>query len=210
MSVSGNDLQPLVRVSDAARGLVREVRAGESDADRLALWLEVSGVSGPNYTYDLYFQALSDASPEDSVIHDDEVPLVILASSVDKVRGATLDVGADGGMVMINPNAPPAAPGIPPTGDLSGEVAQRVLAVLEQQVNPGIALHGGRADLVSVDEGTAFLALSGGCQGCGMARVTLSQGIEVAITEAVPEITSVVDVTDHAAGTDPYFEGAKK
>ncbi|HVL79983.1 MAG TPA: NifU family protein, partial [Actinomycetota bacterium] len=57
---------------------------------------------------------------------------------------------------------------------------------------------------------TAFLRLSGGCQGCGMAQVTLSQGIQVAITEAVPEIKQVVDVTDHAAGDSPYFQPAKK
>ena len=58
--------------------------------------------------------------------------------------------------------------------------------------------------------GTAYLRLGGGCQGCGMASVTLNQGIEVAITEAVPEIDDVVDVTDHASGSNPYFEPAKK
>jgi Fe/S biogenesis protein NfuA len=89
-------------------------------------------------------------------------------------------------------------------------VAQRVLSVLEQQINPSIAAHGGRADLVAIEEETAYLRLSGGCAGCGMAAVTLSQGIEVAIFDAVPEITSVVDVTDHAAGANPYYEAAKK
>ena len=59
-------------------------------------------------------------------------------------------------------------------------------------------------------DSTAYLRLSGGCQGCAMAPVTLTQGIEVAITEAAPEITRVVDVTDHASGTNPYFEAAKK
>ena len=81
---------------------------------------------------------------------------------------------------------------------------------LEQQANPMIAAHGGRADLVAVEDGAAYLRLSGGCQGCGMATGTLTQGIEVALKEAVPEITSVVDVTDHASGTDPYFESSKK
>jgi Fe/S biogenesis protein NfuA len=97
-----------------------------------------------------------------------------------------------------------------PTGDLSSEVAQRVHEVLHAHINPMIAAHGGRADLVSVDGSRAYLRLSGGCQGCGMATVTLSQGIEVAIKEAVPEITEVVDVTDHASGTNPYFESSKK
>ena len=65
-------------------------------------------------------------------------------------------------------------------------------------------------ELVAVDDDTAYLRLSGGCQGCGMASVTLSQGIEVAILDTVPEITEVVDVTDHATGSNPYYEAAKK
>jgi len=85
-----------------------------------------------------------------------------------------------------------------------------VMQVLEEQINPAIASHGGRADLVAVEESIAYLRLSGGCQGCGMASVTLSQGIEVAILDHVPEISEVRDVTDHASGTNPYFESAKK
>jgi Fe/S biogenesis protein NfuA len=63
---------------------------------------------------------------------------------------------------------------------------------------------------VAVEVDTAYLRLSGGCAGCGMAAVTLSQGIEVAIRESVPEIVTIVDVTDHASGTNPYYEAAKK
>ena len=89
-------------------------------------------------------------------------------------------------------------------------MAQRVLAVLEEQVNPSIAMHGGRADLVAVEEDIVYLRLSGGCQGCGLATVTLSQGIEVALRDALPEIVSVIDVTDHASGANPFYEPAKK
>ena len=84
------------------------------------------------------------------------------------------------------------------------------MAVLDRDVNPHIAAHGGHAELAGIEGRTAYLRLGGGCQGCGMATVTLSQGIEVAITEAVPEIGDVVDVTDHASGNNPYFEAAKK
>ena len=78
------------------------------------------------------------------------------------------------------------------------------------QINPQIAAHGGFAELVAVDGSIAYLRMGGGCQGCGMAAVTLSQGIEVAILDTVPEITEVVDVTDHAGGTNPYYQAAKK
>ena len=81
--------------------------------------------------------------------------------------------------------------------------------MLDEQITPAIAGHGGRAELVAVEDGIAYLRLGGGCQGCGMATVTLSQGIEVAILDAVPELTGVVDVTDHASGTNPFFESAK-
>jgi Fe/S biogenesis protein NfuA len=97
-----------------------------------------------------------------------------------------------------------------PPPDLSGDVAQRLLQVLDEQINPAIAAHGGRADLVAVEGDTAYLRLSGGCAGCGLAAVTLSQGIEVAIRESVPEIVNIVDVTDHASGTNPYYEATKK
>ena len=144
-----------------------------------------------------------------------DLSVVVPAFSVDKVRGATLDVQGDpieGGLVLDNPNSPSPVVGTTgrPPADLSGDVAQRVLQVLDEQINPAIAAHGGQAELVAVEDDTAYVRLGGGCVGCGMATVTLSQGIEVAITDAVPEVRRVVDVTDHASGTNPYYEPAKK
>ena len=103
---------------------------------------------------------------------------------------------------------PTAHGAVAPAVDLSDPLAQRVVAVLDEQVNPSIAAHGGRADLVAVETGSVYLRLSGGCQGCGMAKATLSQGIEVILREAIPEIAEIVDVTDHADGTNPYYEPA--
>jgi Fe/S biogenesis protein NfuA len=207
-------LDPILRVTDEARAQVVDARSGEADPESLALWLDVVGQSNGEYTYDMWFQAKADAGPNDVVQHGDDVSIVISAESVEKIRGATLDLSREpgGGMVIVNPNRPepPPRPAGVPESDLSGEVAQRVLAVLSEQINPAIASHGGHAELVAVDDDTAYLRLSGGCQGCGMAAVTLSQGIEVAIKEEVPEIMRVVDVTDHASGDNPYFESAKK
>lgn len=85
--------------------------------------------------------------------------------------------------------------------DLSKTVAE----VIEEQVNPVVATHGGRVDLLGVDDGKAIIAFGGGCQGCGMVDVTLKQGVEVMITEGVPEVIEVIDATDHAAGTNPFY-----
>ena len=85
-------------------------------------------------------------------------------------------------------------------------LARRVTAVLESEVNPSIAEHGGRADLVTMDGSVVHLRLSGGCQGCGMAKETLTQGIEGILREAVPEISDIVDVTNHAEGSNPFYQ----
>ena len=207
----------VLNITEVARQKVLRVRANESEPEKLALWLEIAGVADGKYKYDMYFQPLDYAGPTDVVQRHDDLSVVIPAFSVDKVRGATLDVAGDpveGGLVLDNPNSPSPAVGMAggsrPPADLSGDVAQRVLQVLDNQINPSIAAHGGRAELVAVEDDTAYLRLSGGCQGCGMASVTLSQGIEVVIKEQIPEITKVVDVTDHASGENPYFESAKK
>ena len=204
------EVEPIVNVSDSARVKILEIRATEPEPEKLGLWIEVSGVSGASYTYDMWFQAVDDAGSNEAVQRQGDLALVVAQASVDKLQGATLDVSPDGGMVMVNPNTPSPPMTARPAGDLSGDVAQRVVQILEQQINPAIASHGGSAELVAVEEDTAYLRLSGGCQGCGLASVTLTQGIEVAIRDAIPEIVNVVDVTDHASGTNPYFEAAKK
>ncbi|MGD0983396.1 MAG: NifU family protein [Acidimicrobiales bacterium] len=220
MTDSGNSVSdgvPVLRLTAPALAEILELRAGEAAPESLALCVEISGVHDDVYTYDMYFQATSDAAPGDWIDHLNGLALIVPHQSIDRIRGSSLDLSPDadgGGMVIRNPNRPPPARKSPamsgPLPDLSGDVAQRLLQVLNEQINPAIAAHGGRADLVAIEEDTAYLRLSGGCAGCGLAAVTLSQGIEVAIRESVPEIVNIVDVTDHASGTNPYYEAAKK
>jgi Fe/S biogenesis protein NfuA len=211
---NGHTSPTVLAVTPAARGVVLEARSQETDAEKLALWVEVTGTRDGAYTYDIYFQVAGDASEADAVDGDDELKVVVPQSSVARLAGARLDWSDDGegGLVILNPNTPPRPEvfATRPPGDLTGDMAQRVLAILEEQVNPSIAMHGGRADLVAVEDDVVYLRLSGGCQGCGLATVTLSQGIEVALRDALPEIVSVVDVTDHASGANPFYEAAKK
>ena len=215
-----SDQQPVITVTDAAREKALWFRSRDSDPARLALWLEVTGASQGKYTYNMYLEEIAKARPGDAVQHHDDLAVIIPEASIEPLRGAVLDREGDletGGIIVRNPNSPapagsPLAGGaaLPADADLSGDVAQRVQQVLEQHINPQIASHGGQAQLVAVEDATAYLRLGGGCQGCGMASVTLSQGIEVAIKQMVPEIEKVVDVTDHAGGTNPYFQASKK
>ena len=207
----------IVEVTDRALTEILDIRSQETDPDKLALWIEISGASGGNYTYDVYFQNKADASSDDAIIEVGGIGIVVPGASVAGISGAKLDLGGEdgsGGLIILNPNSPHSdelpLPEELLNADLSGPVAQEIIRVLQEEINPAIAAHGGRADLVAVAESIAYLQLSGGCQGCGMASVTLSQGIEVAIKEAVPEITSVRDVTDHMHGSNPYYGASKK
>ena len=205
----------VLTVTDKARTQILEIRAQEPDADDLALSVEVSGIVGGSYAYELTFMPMTDAGPDDVVVSHDDLSVVVPRGSVEKLRGATLDVSRDllrGGLVIDNPNRPSPAIVDPdaPRPELSGEVPEKVAQILDLQINPSIAAHGGVAELVAVEDDTVYLRLSGGCQGCGMASVTLKHGIEVAIKDAIPEITQVIDVTDHSAGSNPYYEAAKK
>src|SRR3954468_9480893 len=203
----------LIQITEQARQKVEGFRAGVADADQQAMWIEGTGVKAGEWTYNMSLKPLDAAAPDDIVEHSSGLPVVIPARDAEYLRGATVDWSDDlmhGGLTIENPNTPSPSMGGRPDADLSGPVPQRVLQILEHQVNPAIAAHGGSAELVAVEDSTAYVRLGGGCVGCGMATVTLSQGIEVAIMEAVPEIDHVVDVTDHASGTNPYYEAAKK
>lgn len=211
------DNASVLEVTPRALEAVLEIRSAETDPDKLALWIEISGISNNNYSYDVYFQNLSDAGPDDAIVVLEGISVVVPSASVAQITGSKLDLGGEdgsGGLMILNPNTPSSPKAeLPPelqNADLSDPISQRVIKVLQEEINPAIAAHGGRADLVAVADSVAYLKLSGGCQGCGMASVTLSQGIEVAIKEAVPEIVTVADVTDHINGTNPFYGASKK
>ena len=85
-----------------------------------------------------------------------------------------------------------------------------VAEIFQAEINPSVAQHGGAVELIDVEEATVVLRMMGGCQGCGMANVTLRQGIEGTLKRGVPGFKGIQDVTDHSAGTDPYFTSEKK
>jgi Fe-S cluster biogenesis protein NfuA len=90
-------------------------------------------------------------------------------------------------------------------GDADAELLAAVEALLERQVNPAVAAHGGRIAVERVAGGTVYLRMSGGCQGCAASAATLRQGVERMLRAALPQIADIVDVTDHAAGSAPYY-----
>ena len=89
------------------------------------------------------------------------------------------------------------------------EIREKVQNLIDSAINPAISGHGGFVDVLDVKDSVVYLAMGGGCQGCGMADVTLRHGIETLLRDEIPEITEIVDVTDHAAGDSPYYTPAK-
>ncbi|MDE3064205.1 MAG: NifU family protein [Acidobacteriota bacterium] len=213
--MSAIDVFEVLSITDEARSVVLDALAQEANHGALALYVEVTGTRGNGYTYDLYFSDLADAPEGASVGRDGGIDVVVPAASVARLRGSRLEFSADGGggLVLVNPNLPTPEelnPGIPEeilALGVDGPLGQRALAILDGEVNPAIASHGGRADLVALDEEkkVAYIKLSGGCQGCAMSRLTLSQGIETSLRAAIDELSAVIDVTDHASGVNPFY-----
>ena len=194
----------ILTVTEVAIAKILELREAEDEPAGLALRVAVTGIRGPEYTYDLTFEPVADAEDTDNLYQQGDLPVLVPADSMDQLAGATLDMpSTDGGLVLRNPNRPDPLAGV--DLDLSGTTAEKVQQLLEQQINPGLAAHGGFAELKGVDGDKVYVLMGGGCQGCAVSAMTLREGIAASITSAIPEITEVVDVTDHDAGENPYY-----
>jgi Fe/S biogenesis protein NfuA len=197
----------VLAVAPAALAKVLEIRAGEDEPDTLGLRVEIIGVQGPEYAYDLSLETVAEYRDGHAVYVVGELTVLIPDASIDGLRGATLDLPvnpAQGGLVIRNPNRPDPLGAAGPL-ELTGEVPERINQLLEQRINPALAGHGGFATLIGVDGPTVYLTMGGGCQGCSMSAQTLTDGIKRAILESIPEITEVVDATNHEAGENPFY-----
>jgi Fe/S biogenesis protein NfuA len=198
----------LLTVTDTARDKILELRAQEEEPDDLGLRIEVTGVRGVDYTYDLTFDPIAEADTDagDVVERLGELPVIVPKDSIDALRGATLDIPSTNGqqgLVLRNPNRPDPLSGA--HIDLTGTPAEKVQQLLDGQINPALASHGGFAQLDRVEGETAYVTMGGGCQGCAVSAMTLREGITRSIVESIPEITEVKDLTDHDQGENPYY-----
>jgi len=192
--------QPLIEITPAAQQKLLQLLA-EKKQDLLGLLMGIKGRGPAGFEYVMRFVSAAD-KPEDAVaLTAGGLNVFIERQHADSLKGARVDFSPmRGGFSIDNPN---------PAWAWDDPVAQAVQDVLSGQINPAIAAHGGWVQLLAVAEQVAYIELGGGCVGCGLVDVTLKQGIEVAIKEAVPQIQAVVDRTDHASGTNPYFQPDK-
>ena len=194
-------------VTDAAVEKVLEARSEEEESEKLALRVQIIGVNGPEFSYDLSFESIDEALDNDVISTIGDLTVLVPKESYENLNGATLDLPSNpmqGGLVIRNPNRPNMLEG--EDLELTGSISEKLQQLLDQHINPSLAAHGGYAELVKMEETAAHILMGGGCQGCAMSAATLRQGIEVMIAEAIPEITEIVDVTDHEAGENPFFD----
>lgn len=205
--------QPVVHFTEAAQKKIVELLESKGFGERGALRISVKnpGFGAPDYGMAL--EEITEPRSDDTVIQADGFRGLVDAVSLPQVKGATVDFFDQllqrGFKIEAPP--PPAAPAPTPRPDLdlSDPTVATIHSVIEHQVNPGIASHGGEATLIDVKNDVVYVALGGGCQGCSMVSVTLKQGVEQLIKQAVPSIKEVVDTTDHAGGTNPYYSADK-
>ncbi len=197
--------QVVFTVTPAAISRILELRLQEDDPSGLALRIEVTGTSGVEYAYDLTLDPMAEADDADAQFMQGELPVIVPAGSIEQLTGATLDVPAGGnpGLVLRNPNRPDPLSG--KHLELTGTIAEQVEQLLREQVNPALAAHGGFAELKGVDDTVVYVTMGGGCQGCAVSAMTLRDSIGRSIREAIPEVTDVIDTTDHAAGENPFY-----
>lgn len=197
---------PPVEFTDLARDTVLHFMDMEEEGG-LAVRIRVASPSPLDPRYEITLIESDDIAPEDVTFDDYGFEVVMEPQSAKLLECARIDwveTLNESGFKVENPNIAPVG-----SKPLEGPLADRVKQVIDQYVNPGVAQHGGFVTLVEVRESAAFVELQGGCQGCGLASVTLRQGIERIIKDQVPEIESVEDVTNHQAGSNPYFSASK-
>ena len=201
--MSDTDGAPSLQMTEAAierlKGLVEQ--AGDPPVSGIRLSISRRGPDG--FEHQLTMVDAGREAEEDEVVSFDGLVIYIEDRNAEYLDGVSVHWEFKGegvnGFEFNNPN--------PLWLD---SVAMAVQQLFDESLNPSIAAHGGFVDLLGVEGVTVYVALGGGCQGCGMANVTLKQGIEVAIKEVAPHITQIVDATDHDSGTNPYYQPEKK
>lgn len=197
----------MIEISDSAQQYFKRL-IEQQDEEGLGLRIAVNHPGTPAASCDLQFSPQGQNLQDDHVVDYDGFKMFVAHASTPWLGEASIDFEEDetGGQLTIK------APGIKGTAPGSDDsIAERVGWLLETEINPSLASHGGRVALVEITEKMeVVLQFGGGCQGCGMADVTLKQGIEQTLIRNFPEITAVLDSTDHQSGQNPYYAGGEQ
>ena len=140
-------------------------------------------------------------SPPESSIQFEVAGILVFSErkNVSYLEGTIIEINEDGDLEARNPQLS--------ISKLSGSLEDQIQLMLDEQVNPMLASHGGNVMLEGIKDSAAYVRFGGGCQGCSMIDTTVKQGVEVMLKEAIPELVGVFDITDHSEGESPFFTG---
>ena len=192
----------MIEITPSAQSYFKRLIA-QQDESGLGLRIAVNQPGTPNASCDLQFCPEGQNQDDDHKIQYPAFNLYVARASEDWLEQAQIDFeeSATGGQLSIRA---PGIKGSEPSAD--SPIESRIEWLLESEINPSLAAHGGRVSLVEITRKMeVVLQFGGGCHGCGMVDVTLKQGIEKTLTEKIPEITAVIDSTDHSSGQNPYY-----
>lgn len=197
----------MIQISDTAQSYFRKLIEREA-VPGMGVRLSAVEPGTPRADARLEFAEPADLQGDEWAVDCDGFTLYVAAASVAWLDGAEIDyVSQAAGTWQLTIKAPKIK------GEVPGEAAslvERVHWVVENEVNPQLASHGGHVAVQEVSaDGVVLLRFGGGCHGCGMADVTLKQGIEKTLLARVPGVTAVRDATDHASGHAPYIPRGK-
>lgn len=198
------DSEAIITITETALAELKRLRDEDPDHDKLGLRVAIASNPGEDFRYDLGFDEFLTAGFTDEVRTHDGLKVIIGADDVESLTGAVLDLTESQGLVIRNPNKPvaPEVPGLTSGDELSAEIE----AMISAEVNPALAAHGGFVTFVGHDgQGTAYLTMGGGCHGCSMSKMTMLDGVQTMLVEAIDGVEAVRDLTDHSTGENPYF-----
>lgn len=191
----------MITIEESAKEKILSMLQHEQKGES-ALRIRITGRGSSGFQHKLSLVEPGFEQADDILAETDGIRVLVDPKTAKNIEGAKIEFVDDlygGGFKVNNPNQP----------TWSSELEKKVQELIDTQVAPSLASHGGHLDLLEVRDGKAFVHFGGGCQGCGMADVTLKQGVEKLIKDAIPEITAVIDSTDHAQGENPYYQPTK-
>ncbi len=192
----------MIKITQSAQDYFQRLITSQ-DSDDLGLRINVLEPGTPGASCDLQFCPQDQAGPQDERLAFDGFELFVAPESARWLSDSEIDFEEEGAGGQLSIKAPNIK-GNTPAADAPLEA--RVTWVLESEINPQLASHGGRVALTAITEkNEVVLQFGGGCHGCGMADMTLKQGIEKTLMGHFPEISGVLDATDHSTGENPYY-----
>ncbi len=195
--------QSKFKITDAAQAHIKQCLS-ESDPPLKGFRIAAKPISPKKARYSVDFVKADDDVSKDTVLRVGEIEVYVDLDSLFFLVETTVDYDetAAEGLSITNPERE-----IAPVSE--GSEMAMMQQLLEEQINPMVAGHGGVVELIDIKDHRVYLEFGGGCKGCGMVNVTLKQGVEVVVKENIPGIEEILDVTDHANGTNPYYQPGK-